>query len=198
MKIKHKEFIIGLVLGGIIFGGFTIFAENLFDVIENPFKIRVNGEVCSIEGYNINGNSYFKLRDIGEYIGFNVDFKEETILIETSNNILTSKAETTPIDNEENDYISIINNMLKNVDPSMGFMEDGENAGYYYADLNLILKNVTIAGNYTPSDSGDIYYLQLLSKSGDIIIENLNSVLVNSKLCLTPSLFVNTILPLDN
>lgn len=198
MKIKHKEFIIGLILGGIIFGSFTIFAENLFNVTINPFKIKVNGTECSIEGYNINGNSYFKLRDIGEHIGFDVDFKEGTILIETSNNVLMPEAETLLADNEENTYISMIENMLKDTKPSMGLMKDDKNIGYYYADLNLILKNIIIAGNYTPSDSGDTYYLQLLNKTGDVIIENLDSILVNSKLCLTPSFFVNTILPLDN
>lgn len=198
MKIKHKEFIIGLILGGIIFGSFTIFAENLFNVTINPFKIKVNGTECSIEGYNINGNSYFKLRDIGEHIGFDVDFKEETILIETSNNVLMPEADTLLADNEENIYISMIENMLKNAKPSMGLMKDDKNIGYYYADLNLILKNVIIAGNYTPLDSGDTYYLQLINKTGDVIIENLDSILVNSKLCITPSFFVNTILPLDN
>ena len=53
-----------------------------YDIIPNPYKIRVNGAEKPMEGYNINGYSYFKLRDIGEQVGFNVDFKEDTILID--------------------------------------------------------------------------------------------------------------------
>ena len=85
MKFKHKELFVGIVLGAMIFGGISIFADGTLNVYPNPFKITVNGVEKDIEGYNINEYSYFKLRDIGEQVGFDVDFKEDTIMIENNN-----------------------------------------------------------------------------------------------------------------
>ena len=47
--------------------------------------IRLNGAPVEIEAYTINGHNYFKLRDIGEAVGFNVYWTAEdrTVQIET-------------------------------------------------------------------------------------------------------------------
>ena len=46
----------------------------------------LNGAPVEIEAYNINGHNYFKLRDIGKAVGFNVYWKSEdgTVQIETN------------------------------------------------------------------------------------------------------------------
>lgn len=41
-------------------------------------KIYFNGEQISLTAYNINGNNYFKLRDLGKYIDFGVDWDGTT------------------------------------------------------------------------------------------------------------------------
>ncbi|MCL2058215.1 MAG: hypothetical protein FWH01_04030 [Oscillospiraceae bacterium] len=46
-------------------------------------KIYLDGREVSFTAYNIDGNNYFKLRDIGRAIDFNVDWREEMIWIET-------------------------------------------------------------------------------------------------------------------
>ena len=48
--------------------------------------ILLNGAPVEIEAYNINGHNYFKLRDIGKAIGFNVYWNAEdgTVQIETN------------------------------------------------------------------------------------------------------------------
>lgn len=79
--MKHRDFVIGVLTGAVLFGSFTAIASN-YDIYPNPFKILVNGNERYIEGYNINGYSYFKLRDVGDEIGFSVDFKEDTIMID--------------------------------------------------------------------------------------------------------------------
>lgn len=84
---KYRQLLIGIIIGAVIFSGFYVVAEQVYDVLPNHFTIKVDGTEKKIEGYNINGYSYFKLRDIGEQVGFNVDFKEETILIETQNEV---------------------------------------------------------------------------------------------------------------
>lgn len=196
--MKHKEFIAGVVLGGVIFGSITIFANDLLNVTINPFKVKVDGIERRIEGYNINGNTYFKLRDIGEYVGFDVDFKEETILIKTFEDFIQTDTKASSSDVTEDLYISKIDNMLSSVKPRFGLMNDGTNIGYYYSDLNLLLNNTVLKGNYIHSDDGDTYYLQLFDKSGKVIIEHIDPILIRAKLCLSPSYFINTILPLDN
>ena len=76
-----KEFIAGIVLGGIFFGAVGAFAGQ-YVATENPFPIQLNGNNVSIEGYNIDGSTYFKLRDIASTIGgFEVDFANDTILL---------------------------------------------------------------------------------------------------------------------
>ena len=50
-------------------------------------KVTVDGKAAAVEGYNIdNGNNYYKLRDIGKAIGFDVDFDNasSTVLVKTT------------------------------------------------------------------------------------------------------------------
>ena len=60
-------------------------------------KILVDGEEADIEAYNVNDRNYFQLRDLGEAVGFYVDWDEEsnTVLISTI------KEEPTPEPTEE-------------------------------------------------------------------------------------------------
>lgn len=74
-----KNFISGVVTGALIFGALGVFAGQ-YVANPNPFPIQLNGENVSMEGYNIDGSTYFKLRDIAAVIGgFDVDFKNNTI-----------------------------------------------------------------------------------------------------------------------
>ena len=49
-------------------------SAGLRDVLENESGIRLNGKVIKLESYTIDGNNYFKLRDLAEAIGFEVDW----------------------------------------------------------------------------------------------------------------------------
>ena len=77
------NFVLGFVLGAIVFGGATAFAAG---IIANPTtsKVLVNGEEVQLEAYNINGNNFFKLRDIGQALDFSVtwDGANNQILID--------------------------------------------------------------------------------------------------------------------
>ena len=61
--------------------------------------ILLNGAPVEIEAYNINGHNYFKLRDIGKAVGFNVYWNAEdgTVQIET-NRPYTGEAPTNDAD----------------------------------------------------------------------------------------------------
>ena len=81
--MKRNNFIAGFVSGALIFGAIGAIAAGI-TATENPFPIKLNGEDVTIEGYNINDQTYFKLRDISEAVGgFDVDFKDDTIILTT-------------------------------------------------------------------------------------------------------------------
>ena len=78
-----KKFILGFITGGIICATATGFAVE-YAVTANPFPVAVNGTETAIEGYNINDNTYFKLRDVADAVGgFNVGFSDNAITIDT-------------------------------------------------------------------------------------------------------------------
>lgn len=68
------------LLGAAVTLGITAFAAQM-EVNPNPFAITLNGQPVQIEGYNLNDSTYFKLRDIGAALGFDVDFDNNTIMI---------------------------------------------------------------------------------------------------------------------
>ena len=78
-----KRFTLGFIIGGIVCSTLTGFAVE-YAVTANPFPIMVNGISKSIEGYNINDSTYFKLRDVADAVGgFTVGFTNNTITINT-------------------------------------------------------------------------------------------------------------------
>ena len=56
-------------------------------VSESDSTIVLDGKTLSLTGYRINGNNYYKIRDVGSALGFSVDFDPETeiVLIGTAN-----------------------------------------------------------------------------------------------------------------
>lgn len=78
MKERVQGLIAGIVTGIIITGSIGVLAAQ-YTATENTFLVKVNGQEAAMEGYNINGSTYFKLRDIGDRMGFNVDFQDNTI-----------------------------------------------------------------------------------------------------------------------
>ena len=60
-------------------------------------KILVDGEEVSIEAYNVNGRNYFQLRELGEAVGFDIDWDEENNAVLIS----TRKEEPTPEPTDE-------------------------------------------------------------------------------------------------
>lgn len=57
----------------------------ILDVEENSAPVYVDGDVAEITAYNINGSNYFKIRDLADFIGFEVDWDgdAQAIIIRT-------------------------------------------------------------------------------------------------------------------
>ena len=76
-----KQFIFGFIAGAAIFGAAGALASGVI-AEPNPFPIELNGNNVEIDGYNIGGSTYFRLRDIANTVGgFDVDFQNNTILL---------------------------------------------------------------------------------------------------------------------
>ena len=51
------------------------------NVSESDSTIVLDGKTLSLIGYRINGNNYYKIRDVGSALGFSVDFDPETEIV---------------------------------------------------------------------------------------------------------------------
>lgn len=74
MKGKFVQFALGVFTGAALFGGVTAVAAGI--VAEPSWSpIYVDGQQVQMTAYNIGGNNYVKLRDIGKAVDFNVYFQ---------------------------------------------------------------------------------------------------------------------------
>ncbi len=71
MRKQSMSFAAGLLVGAALFGCGTAYAAGILaQRSTNP--VYVDGKLVQLEAYNINGNNYVKLRDIGQAVNFNV------------------------------------------------------------------------------------------------------------------------------
>jgi len=92
---KYKQFIIGLLLGALIFSTTPAVAKNSkIDVMFNNMKIKINGNLANIEEepFIYKGKTYVPLRAIAELFNKEVSFdsNSNTILINDKNNNVVS------------------------------------------------------------------------------------------------------------
>ena len=168
MKKLISGIIIGAVLGTAI-GGFAVNS-----IVDNPFPVVVNGEKKNIEGYNIDDRTYFKLRDIADAVGgFSVDFKDNTILIDTEGAAPAQTATAAPEapvpetsvmgQTERKDALdAFLKNDFENatvvtqVDQTKSIAED---------DTQIACKNKTISNCYADIDSDGYDELVIFSEA---------------------------------
>lgn len=72
MKRGKGSFLLGLIVGAVMFSGTTAFAASGIMAQLSQQAIYVDGVPVALTAYNINGNNYVMLRDIGQAVGFNV------------------------------------------------------------------------------------------------------------------------------
>ena len=77
MKKSLVFMLTGVLLGAVLLGGAQAVAETV-TAQRSTQRIYVNGRQVQMEAYNINGNNYVKLRDIGKEVGFAVDYDAVT------------------------------------------------------------------------------------------------------------------------
>lgn len=74
MKSKFLQFALGVLTGAVLFGGTVVIAAG---ITAQPAwsPIYVDGQQVQMTAYNILGNNFVKLRDIGQAVGFNVYYQ---------------------------------------------------------------------------------------------------------------------------
>ena len=89
MKLRRDVagFAVGLLCGGVIFGGVGIASGVIATPLtESSQKVTLDGQAVSLEGYNINGSNYFKLRDLGKAMDFGVTWNNGSRTVEIDSN----------------------------------------------------------------------------------------------------------------
>lgn len=139
------NFIAGFLSGALIFGAAGVLAAGLI-ANPNPFPIMLNGESVSMEGYNIEGSTYFKLRDIAEVVGgFGVNFNDNTIQLSKDGYLYATDQ------NSSQDVSTVLSAPLTTADEVRKYYTDGD----IYADGNF----------YARVDSAGGVYLNLCAKN---------------------------------
>lgn len=72
MKRGKGSFLLGLIVGAVMFSGTTAFAASGIMAQLSQQAIYVDGAPVALTAYTIGGNNYVMLRDIGQAVGFNV------------------------------------------------------------------------------------------------------------------------------
>jgi len=125
----------------VVGGELEVGKSTKLNVRNTDSRIYVDGIEVSIKAYNINGNNYFKLRDLGEFIGFGVDWDgaNNKILIDTKT--VVAKApytfSKTKLDYPYNIYVE--DKGYINFGKDKPFMENGK--------LYLPIKHLAHLGN---------------------------------------------------
>ena len=132
--MKKKELIIGIIIGSVITGTGVLAVQ--YTATDNPFPVQLNGQSVQIQGYNINDQTYFKLRDIADVVGgFNVDFQNNTIQLSKDGYVYTNPAPSSTLTADEATELVIEhmhNNGFDGIDILPNLSDEDDN--YYYYD----------------------------------------------------------------
>ena len=77
MKNKYLQFGLGMIAGGLLFSTTATAADYLTATISTQ-RFYLNGQPIQFEAYEIHGNNFVKLRDIGQTVDFGVTYDSST------------------------------------------------------------------------------------------------------------------------
>ena len=102
-----KGFILGFISASLLATGIAIASEMLTEVYTSNFPIKINGKAYTAEMpvLNYQGRTYLALREFGTATGNTIDFKDNTIIINTKDYIpesTTNESNNEPTLGEKN------------------------------------------------------------------------------------------------
>ena len=85
MKQRMACLLVGILMGAVLLGGNTSqAAESFLKAFPGTHTFYLDGRPIEMEAYNINGNNYVMLRDVGKALGFNVYWSDGVHIDTTS------------------------------------------------------------------------------------------------------------------
>lgn len=147
-----KTFIAGIVTGAVAFGTVSAMSQVImYQATKNTFPIKLNGSDVSMEGYNIDGYTYFKLRDIADVTGeFEVGFEDNTIQLSKDGYKYENKPQSTDWKNMlgeydyDGEYLNSIYISSKNGEP--------------YLDIATYRGGDDLSGGLFVNDDGSLFW----------------------------------------
>jgi hypothetical protein len=160
-KWFNKQTVLSFIIGGMLFSSVGVFAATQLNVTPNKYPVVVNGENVDVEGYNIEGRTYLQLRDITDILGISLDFKNNTIYINSDksdkvNNTITQTPDGIEIiyvlnDNFEYDpngepYLDWMQVTNKCKSLNFDFIYDDKTQKYIIKDMNnnIVVDNIPV------------------------------------------------------
>lgn len=83
MKNKALPFVMGLLCGMVLLSSGYAVANTILSAVPSSQPIFVDGLQVQLEAYEIHGNNFVKLRDVGEAVGFNVYWDGAAVQMES-------------------------------------------------------------------------------------------------------------------
>lgn len=100
-----KKYIAGIATGIIL--SCTVALAVSYTATQNPFTVKLNGNNVNIEGYNIDGSTYFKLRDVADTVGgFEVGFDNDTIQLAKDGYVYENESKEIVLDESIKNYLA--------------------------------------------------------------------------------------------
>ena len=88
---KSLYLIAGILIGITLFGGSSVLAAGI-TAERSTNRVYVDGQEVRLTAYNINGNNYVMLRDIGREVGFNVYWNDDARCVQVESVIHRHRA----------------------------------------------------------------------------------------------------------
>lgn len=174
-----KKFVSGFIIGALLFSFAGVFAALELNVIPNPFPVLIDGVKTEIEGYNINGSTYLKLRDF-EKAGLGIDFVDKQVVITTKKNVKVGK------NMDEVELISAIPGEARVYSINeKEYYEYGDLAGITYSKY----QGFSLNSDYRTEEI-------FLVMPGNKRVHDIPYITVNNYNYIEKDYYINTILPL--
>jgi hypothetical protein len=118
---KYKQFVIGFLIGSVIFSSTSVFAETqTLNAFFNNIKVSINNQLIElkdangnpIEPFIVNGTTYLPVRILAENLGMEVKFNESSNTVELTKkeesalNEITNPTTPTPTKSKPNNTVT--------------------------------------------------------------------------------------------
>lgn len=169
---KYKQFLIGFLVGAILFSSIPVIAEGL-TVLLNPFPIFFNGQQATVEAYNINGRTYLALGDVAKYFDATAVFNETNKRIDVNKNSKPVTV-TAPAAQPTEETIATSDFYVLEVNVSEVWVRDSNNK--VHGVLPISMKSTAFTANTTIKGYFKDGYLFLQNTEGKFIHSYMDAI----------------------